>query len=359
MAAGVAAGHPATARAGIEVLAAGGSAADAAVAAVLASCVAETLLTGIAGGGYATYYDARTGTVSCLDFFVAVPGLDGGTAAPMTAIEVNFGGVPLRYAIGGPSVAVPGVPAGCRELHARWGRLPWRDVVAPAIGMARQGVELPPAQARTLTSLAPVMLRGDGAAAYAPGGRLLLGGDLLFHSGLDQALELLAEHGPDIYYTGVLGQAIATAVRDAGGVLSDVDLAAYQVVELPVTSAGFAGHRVYGRTDLNRTIATVAALPPLAALPRPARAVGIADTLRDVSRRVGEIAVADPPPDVSRHRTGETTNIAVVDPEGNACVVTTTLGLGAGVWLPGFGVHLNSMLGEAELIIEGSVPGQR
>ncbi|MGH3717030.1 MAG: gamma-glutamyltransferase, partial [Micromonosporaceae bacterium] len=139
MHAGVAAGHPATARAGVEILGAGGNAADAAVAAVLASCVAETLLTGITGGGFATYYDAATSTVTCLDFFVAVPGLDGGTPEPMTSVEVNFGGVPLTYAVGGASVAVPGVPAGCGEIHGRWGRLPWRSVVAPAIRLARHG----------------------------------------------------------------------------------------------------------------------------------------------------------------------------------------------------------------------------
>ncbi len=69
MPAGVAAGHPATVEVGLRLLAAGGSAADAAVGAVLTSCVAETILTGIAGGGYATYYYAASGTVSCLDFF--------------------------------------------------------------------------------------------------------------------------------------------------------------------------------------------------------------------------------------------------------------------------------------------------
>lgn len=341
--AGVAAGHPATAQAGVEILAAGGSAADAAVAAVLASCVAETLLTGITGGGFATYYDAATGTVTCLDFFVAVPGLDGGTPAAMTAVEVNFGGVPLAYAVGGPSVAVPGVPAGCGELHQRWGRLPWQKVVEPAIRLARHGSALPEAQARTLVSLAPVMLRGDGATMYAPDGRLLGGGDLLYHPGLDHALALLAEHGPATFYTGALADVTVAAVRETGGALCHADLAAYQVLAVPATAAEFAGYQVYGRTDLNRTIATIAAVPPLAGLPGPKRTVYLADALRDVSRL----------------RVGETTNICAVDSDGDACVVTTTLGLGAGVWLPGLGVHLNSMLGEEELLTTELAPGDR
>jgi gamma-glutamyltranspeptidase / glutathione hydrolase len=76
MQAAVAAGHPATTAAGVEILEEGGSAADAAVAAALASCVAETVMTGLLGGGHAIYFDAASGRARNLDCFVAVPGLD-------------------------------------------------------------------------------------------------------------------------------------------------------------------------------------------------------------------------------------------------------------------------------------------
>ncbi|MGH3741302.1 MAG: gamma-glutamyltransferase [Micromonosporaceae bacterium] len=344
MTAGVAAGHPATARVGGQMLTAGGGAADAAVAAVLASCVAESVLTGITGGGYATYYEAATGAVTCLDFFVSVPGLDGdATAGPMINVEVNFGNVPMWYGMGGPSIAVPGVPAGCAELHRRWGRLPWEAVVAPAIELARQGAPLPYAQAKTLVALTRVMLRGDGAAIYAPDGRLLQGGEMLYHPGFDRALTLLSDAGPDVFYTGEIADSIVAATRGDGGTLGHADLAAYRVVELPVTTTALDGRRVHGRQDLNRTLDSVAALPSLHKLNRGERACRIADALRDESRP----------------RVGDTTNISVVDFEGNACVVTTTLGLGAGVWLPGLGVHLNSMLGEGELLTGRSEPGER
>ena len=116
--AGVAAGHPATATAGHQVLAAGGSAADAACAMILAGCVAETIFTGLGGGGFATYYDAATRTVTCHDFFVTVPGLDGTEPGPGTGIAVTFGGgVPVPYDVGGPTVAVPGTPVGVEALH--------------------------------------------------------------------------------------------------------------------------------------------------------------------------------------------------------------------------------------------------
>jgi gamma-glutamyltranspeptidase/glutathione hydrolase len=329
---------------GLRALAAGGSAADAAVAAVLAGCAAETVLTGLAGGGFAIYYDARSRAVTCLDFFVAVPGLDGDAAPwPMTAIKVTFGGVPLEYSIGAPSVCVPGVPAGCGEVHRRWGRLPWRDVVRPAVELARTGAPLPEPQAGTLAACAEAMLPGEGASAYAPLGRLLSGGHLLRHPGLDRAMEMLAVDGPEVFYGGRLGALMVRTVRRGGGVLGPADLAAYRVAELPVRHACFAGAHVYGRDDFNGTVAALAALPDLRGMSRADRVVALARTLGGVDAR----------------RLGDTTNICTVDAEGNACVVTTTLGLGAGVWLPDLGVHLNSMLGEGELRTAGLTPGRR
>jgi gamma-glutamyltranspeptidase/glutathione hydrolase len=343
--AGVAAGHPATAEVGLRVLAAGGSAADAAVAAVLASCVAESILTGLGGGGFATYFDAASRTVTALDFFCAVPGLDADrTAGTMTPIEVEFGGVPLAYEIGGASVAVPGVPAGAAEVHRRWGRLPWRSVVEPAVGLARSGVVLPAAQARTLTSVYQALVPGDGAGIYSPGGRLLEGGDLLFHPGLDLALATYADEGADVFYTGWVGAMMVDQVRDQGGVLGPADLAGYRVRELPVHRARLGGRSIFGRRDLNATLPTLASLPDhLGDLPRGERACVLADAMRGYGRQ----------------RLGDTTNVTAVDDDGNACVVTTTLGLGSGVWLPGLGVHLNSMLGEGELLTTDLVAGGR
>src|SRR5438046_10540420 len=101
MQAAVAAGHPATTAAGIEILADGGSAADAAVAACLASCVAETVMTGLLGGVHAIYFDAGSGRARNLDCFVAVPGL-GASAQTVDPVEleVPFGTELVHYTIG-------------------------------------------------------------------------------------------------------------------------------------------------------------------------------------------------------------------------------------------------------------------
>ncbi|MEV6343307.1 gamma-glutamyltransferase [Actinoplanes sp. NPDC051851] len=342
VAAGVAASHPATARTGVRILEAGGSAADAAVGAVLACCVAETIYTGLGGGGFATYFDSRTGQVTCLDFFVAVPGLDGDRKPePMVAVDVFFGGLPQMYSIGGASVAVPGVPAGLGEVHKRWGRLSWAEVVEPAAGLARTGVLLPAEHAATLRSCATALAYGEGAEPYQPGGRLLERDELLFHPGLDTAMDALAADGPDVFYTGEYARLLVDTVRAAGGALGSADLAGYRVAEVAVDHARLAGFQVCARRDLNRTVETISALP--ADLSRPGRAPGVAAALRN--RGV--------------QRLGDTTNVSVVDPEGNACVITTTLGLGAGVWLPGLGINLNSMLGEGELLTDDLAPGQR
>jgi gamma-glutamyltranspeptidase/glutathione hydrolase len=215
-------------------------------------------------------------------------------------------------------------------------------VVAPAAGLARTGVTLPAAHGRTLASCAPALAYGAGAAVYEPDGVLLHEGDLLYHPGLAEALAALGEEGPALFYTGDIAKTMVDTVRAAGGALGPRDLADFAVTEVPVSTAALAGHVVHARQDMNRLVGTVAALPdPLPS--GPARAVAVAAALRDHGVQ----------------RKGDTTNVSAVDADGNACVVTTTLGLGAGVWLPGLGINLNSMLGEGELITADLAPGVR
>jgi len=133
MQAAVAAGHPATVSAGIEILEEGGSAADAAVAAALASCVAETVMTGLLGGGHAIHYESASGRVRNLDCFVAVPGLGAERREPaLVHLDVPFGAELVHYAVGPASCAVPGLPAGLEALWREHGRLPWPRLVESA-----------------------------------------------------------------------------------------------------------------------------------------------------------------------------------------------------------------------------------
>jgi gamma-glutamyltranspeptidase/glutathione hydrolase len=339
---GIAAGHPATADAGAEILEAGGTAADAAVAASVASCVAETVMTGLLGGGHAIWWDAAEERASLLDFFVAVPGLGAEPRhVELVELHVPFGAEMVHYAVGVGSCAVPSVPQGLGELHARHGRLRWERLVEPALRLARGGVEMPPAHASCLAMLAPVMTMREGAGLYSPGGRLLEAGDLLEQPGLARALELLAEEGPESMATGSLARALLELVNERGGLVTEEDLRAYRPAWLEAQEASYAGRRILTRGGLSGIMPALAALPPLRGAPPAERCRAL----------VAAFAPA--------HGLGRTTNLAVADAEGNACVLTTSLGLGSGDWLPGLDLHLNSMLGETDLLVGPLEPGTR
>ncbi|MDX6486997.1 MAG: gamma-glutamyltranspeptidase / glutathione hydrolase, partial [Gaiellaceae bacterium] len=331
------------ARAGIEILADGGSAADAAVAASLASCVAETVMTGLLGGGHAIHFDAATGTARNLDCFCAVPGLGREWHEPeLLHLDVPFGAELVHYAVGPASCAVPGVPAGLGALWEEHGRLPWHRLVEPALQLARDGVAMPAAHVACLAMLEPVMTMREGARIYAPGGTLLEPGDRLEQPGLVPALESLADEGARGAYEGTIGRALLELSRERGGLVTEDDLTAYRPVWSEPVDVGWLGRRFLTRGGLSGVPETLPRLPRLGILSPAERVVALVRALGDV-----------PGPDT------HTTNLVVVDPDGNACVVTTSLGLGSGDWLPGLDLHLNSMLGEADLLLGPLTPGAR
>jgi gamma-glutamyltranspeptidase/glutathione hydrolase len=339
----VAAGHPATADAGAEILRAGGNAADAAVAATLASCVAETVMTGLLGGGHGIYFDAATGRARNLDFFVALPGLG---AEPLEAalleLDIPFGSELVHYAVGIGSCGVPGVPAGLDALWNDYGTLPWPRLVEPALELARGAVPMPAAHASCLRMLEPVMTMNEGAQIYSPGGSLLDEGDLLRQPGLVPALESLAEDGPRGAYEGTIGRELLDLMEERGGLVTADDLTTYEARWADPVEIEFRGYDLRTRSGLSEFPAAVARLPELRGLEEPERALALVGALLD-----------EPP------RQNGTTNVSVIDDEGNACVLTTSLGLGSGDFLPGLDLHLNSMLGEADLFTEGLEPGDR
>jgi len=344
MNAGVAAGHPATADAGWEILEQGGTAADAAVAACLASCVAETVMTGLLGGGHAIYWDAASGEARNLDFFVTVPGLGAGErrhAPELLHLDVPFGEELVHYAVGPASCAVPGVPAGLELLWRTHGRLEWERLVEPALRLARDGVDFPPAHAACLAMLAPVMTMDAGARIYAPDGALLRAGGRLEQPGLAGTLELLADEGGESVYRGSLAEALLALMADRGGIVTRDDLEAYEPAWVEPVEMPYLGRRFLGRSGLSRMPETVAVLPRLRGLGAAGRVVALVTVLE------GE------------DEYGDTTNVTVVDEVGNACVLTTSLGLGSGDFLPGLDLHLNSMLGEADLLHGALEPGAR
>ncbi|MEO8289593.1 MAG: gamma-glutamyltransferase [Gaiellaceae bacterium] len=345
---GIAAGHPATAEAGLRILAEGGSAADAAVAASLASCVAETVMTGLAGGGHAIWFDGETGEARLLDFFVTVPGLSPDRPhAPLEDVGVQFGNEIVHYQVGIASCAVPGVPAGLDELWRRHGRLPWAQLVEPALELARTGVPMPYAHAECLAMLAPVMTLREGARIYAPGGELLQEGDRLEQPGLANALELLRDEGGRSFYDGTIAETLVALMHERGGALSRADLERYEPIWLEPAETTYAGARVLTRGGLSQLATTLSALPTLRGMSAAERALTLARVL------------VAPPYTGHGEQIGDTTNLVTADGDGSACVLTTSLGLGSGHFLPGLDLHLNSMLGEVDLLVHPLGAGAR
>jgi gamma-glutamyltranspeptidase/glutathione hydrolase len=189
--------------------------------------------------------------------------------------------------------------------------------------------------------LAPVMTMNEGAGIYAPGGRLLEGGDVLRQPGLVDALETLADD-PEAVYRGAIAASLLTLSNERGGLLTKDDLRSYEARWSEPVELAYIDARLLTRAGLSGLPEAVPRLPRLNELDETARVLALVDVL-----------------EAPRNGGGDTTNVAVVDGEGNACVLTTSLGLGSGDFLPGYDLHLNSMLGEVDLVRGPLVPGGR
>ena len=351
----VAAGHPLTAQTGAWALREGGNAADAAIAAVASSCVAESPLTGLGAGGYMLVHDASGTTV--LDFFVAAPGADGvERRSELVPIDVHFTPVSSQvFNVGAASCGVPGTPAGLVEAARRFGTMPLADLVAPAARQAREGVELNPEQAYFIEILAPILTHTEeGAEIYAPGGRLLRTGEPFRFADLGDAFERLGTDGAEPFYDGEIGSRISDWVLERGGTLGRADLAAYEPVARVPVEAGFRGRRVLTNPPPSSGGILIAYVLELLSRAGESDTETLAEAMEAAqSARTEEFAEALNDEDFAARfladQLGSTTHITAVDDEGTCASVTCSNGTGSGMIVPGTGVHVNNMLGEQDL----------
>ena len=368
----VAAGHPVTAEVGARVLREGGNAIDAAVAAMLASWVAEPLLTGPGAGGYLLV--AGPGQApTLLDFFVAAPGAGAGGRAQARAalmpIDVRFGEVGQRFNVGPASCGAYGTPAGIEAAVHRWGTLPLADLAAPAAELARGGVPLSPAQAYVFEILAAIVLTTPGAReVFAPAGRALRAGEPFRWPQLAETIERLGADGAAPFYAGDLGCAVADAVTAGGGLLTREDLAGYAAEPREPARATYRGREVVtnpppsaGGTLLVLALALLDREPPPPSLDAIVGAMRTAQDARDAAFVKGLSAPGFLGGFLAGHL-GATTHISVLDADGLAAAVTCTNGEGSGVVVPGTGIHVNNIMGEEDLSPLGfhsAPPGRR
>jgi gamma-glutamyltranspeptidase/glutathione hydrolase len=367
----VAGGHPATCGAAAEVLAAGGNAFDAVVAAGFAAAVVEPTLTGLGGGGFLM---ARTtaGEETLFDFFVDTPGL--GLPEPSLEphfhpVTVHFGNAEQEFNIGLGSVAVPGCLAGYLRVHERLARLPLSAVLAPALRLAREGVVLNAQQAYLVDILQPILAVSEvGRRLYTRRGRPLAEGERLVNGDLAAFLERLASAPACEAAAGFaapdLAGRIAADMAEGGGLLTAGDLSAYRVRERAPIAVDYRGHRLltnpppsFGGSLLAislRLLAQCGPMPPWGSLEHLVRLVEVMIETDEIRSR-GETG--------ARLRSARgTTHVSVSDGEGNVASMTTSNGESSGYIVPGTGVMLNNMLGEDDLHPGGfhaAPPGER
>lgn len=234
--------------AGAEVLRRGGSAVDAMVAAQYVLNLVEPQSSGIGGGAFLLHWDAKSRQLTSFD---------GRETAPMAAgpdLFLKPDGSPMAFedaVPGGRSVGVPGTLALLEHVHRRFGRLPWAELVEPAAALAEQGFEISPRLAGAIADSSAMLGRFPAARAYFLGadGAPRAAGTMLRNPEFAQTLRTIASEGSAPFYRGRLGDAVVAAVRDAPsnpGLLAVTDLARYRVVEREPVCGAYRAYRVCG-----------------------------------------------------------------------------------------------------------------
>ncbi|MEM6261452.1 MAG: gamma-glutamyltransferase [Bacteroidota bacterium] len=350
----LAAGHPDTASAGLQMLELGGNAYDAALAAMLTSFVSEASLTSMGGGGFMNVYTANGW--SCLfDFFVQTPIV----RRSMNEVDfresfINFGTKQQRQFSGKASVAVPGCPAGLFHIHQRLGSLPMKEIIQPAVKLAREGVVITPYQAYSLFILEPILMeKPETAAVYGRDGETFKTGERMRMWAYADTLELLAKEGVRAFYEGEIGTTWTKDNALHGGSVSREDLLAYQVVERTPLTFSYHDHLlltnpapsaggsliVHGLEQLGLATPKVTATQGRAYVERMMAVMQQMEAYR-------KLRIKDLSP-------GNTTHLSVLDEHGNAASLTTTVGGASGELIPYTGIQTNNMLGELDLFPGG------
>ena len=401
----VASAHPLASQAGVEILKRGGNAVDAAVATAFALGVVEPNASGLGGGGYIVFYNARSGKAEAIDYREMAPG----QATPdMYALSPD-GKTVLKKAstVGHRACAVPGTLAGLDMALKRWGTMSLKEVLAPAIKLADEGFFV----TKTLSEMMSNYY--DKLAQFPEASRVFLKDGLAYEPGetlvlkdLAKSFRLIAEKGPDVFYRGEIADAIVREMVAGGGLITREDLAAYRprlrepvrgtyrgykIISMPSSSSGGThviqllnilegydvarlGHntaaaihlqaeaskRVFADRNKYSGDSDFVSVPTAGLLSK-----GYAARLRATIRedRVSEDV---PPGNPFAVQSGGTTHASFADKDGNLVALTQTINLffASGVVIPGYGITMNDEMddfmprpGNANSIAPGKRPG--
>ena len=383
----VVSGHPLASEVGIEVLKQGGNAVDAAVAVGFALEVVLPEAGNIGGGGFIVYRDA-TGRVRALDYRETAP-----AGASRDMYVDSTGHVTERSLTGHLASGVPGSVAGMYEAWKKYGRRPWATLVAPAIRLA-EGHMLDAVRSRDLEAEADrLRLFPASARQFLVDGHAPPPGTMFRQPELVRTLRLIADSGPDVFYRGQIADSIVAEMQRGHGLITRNDLAGYRAKWRTPVEVTYRGYTVYSMPPASSGGVTMGeilnilegydTLPPFGSagyvhLETEAMRRAFMDRNRWLgdpdfvsmpldrllsksyaARLRAEIdphkATPTPPFAVGGDESLETTHYSVVDADGNAAAVTTTLngGFGSAVTVQGAGFLLNNEMDDF-----AAAPGQ-
>lgn len=368
--------HPLASDVGVDVLRHGGNAVDAAVAVAFALAVVHPVAGNIGGGGFMVIRE-HAGTVHALDFRETAP-----SGATRTMYADSGGNIKQSSLTGHLSVGVPGSVAGLFEAHRKLGKVPWHELVAPAIRLARDGHPLDGPRSHVIAREAERLARFPASRAqFLPTGEAPLAGTHFVQPDLARTLELIADSGAAVFYHGSIADLIVQEMRRGGGLITRQDLAAYHAKWRDPIEIFYRGYTVYtmpppsgGGVTLAEILNVMEGYAPLPPFGTPGlmhlqtealrRAYMDRNTLLGdpdfVSMPLGRLlskwyaatlrAGIDPqhatpatPAAGLRSEGTETTHFSIVDGDGNAVSCTTTLNndFGSAVTVTGAGFLLN------------------
>lgn len=382
------AGHQKTAQAATQILEAGGNAFDAAVGAGFAACVAEAVLASLGGGGFLLAHSnkASAGQQNILyDFFVQTPqSSPAGKKLDFYPIQADFGPTTQEFHIGLGSMATPGVVAGFFKVHEDLGSIPIKEVLQPAINLAREGVKVNPFQEYLFGVVAPIYeatheaTRVFGSPNQA--GKRVGAGEVLRYPSLALTLEALSAEGPRIFYEGEIAGRLIKLCNE-GGLIIEKDLQDYTAIKRKPLKWHYRGHRMLSNPPPSSGGILISfALELLEARSLDPKSFSETETLRALIEAMAltnqarlEALAQDPHWEeacqtlqqkafVEKYRQellGKikaprgTTHLNVMDRQGNAASLSLSNGEGCGHVLPGTDIMLNNMLGEEDINPQG------
>jgi len=371
----VATSQPLATAAGLEILAAGGNAADAAVATAAALNVTEPTSTGIGGDMFALYYDAQTKQVTALN--------GSGRAPAALSLErlqkENIKELPPFHPY---TITVPGACAGWFDLIEKHGTLPMKQILAPAIALAENGFPVAPITAhfweRGASRQLASALNGHELTIE---GRAPKAGEIFSNKGLARTFRKIAEDGKRAYYTGEIAESIAQVIQQSGGCLTTADLAAHHSTWDEPIPVNYRGYRIWECPPNGQGLAALlalnllegfdlASLPPLSTRRLHLQIEAMRLAFADARWYVSDPAFSSIPlnellskaySDERRKlinlkkatlnqvhgtpiKSSGTVYFSVVDKDGNACsfIISNYMGFGTGIVPKGWGFTLQN-----------------